>query len=247
MQSVSKIVAGREQYPWCESLCDARDLGAFWMSRAFVHPWAAQKPSLKLQLSFGIAAPKETTHAWLIHHRTSPFSRLEQHASSPLPKHHSLDPSGNIRSSHDVLQRACVLATVSTHASLMLCTGHNSRLDHHYGEMPQRTTSIMGSQAAAAASLRNEHSGLELERFKLERARTKSEELRMQLQLKDSDNSKLSKGQRAAGLSRKVSTLHLLQPVASMRCFHNRCDYYRQTCSGTMTVNFRLEEDMLRP
>ena len=39
---------------------------------------------------------------------------------------------------------------------------------------PQRMTSIMGSQAAAAASLRNEHRELELERIKLERARIKT-------------------------------------------------------------------------
>ena len=65
----------------------------------------------------------------------------------------------------------------------------------------------------------------------------------MQLQLKDSDDSNLSKGQRAFGLSRKVSTLH----VASMSYLHNRYDYYRQTCLGIMTMDFRLEEDMLRP
>ena len=49
-------------------------------------------------------------------------------------------------------------------------------------------------------------------------ARIKSEILLMQLQLKESDDSNLGKGQCAAGLSKKVSTHHL----ASMRDLHNR-------------------------
>ena len=76
---------------------------------------------------------------------------------------------------------------------------------------PQRTTSTIGSQAAAAASLRNEQRELELERMKLDRARIENDNLRMQLQLREPSGTALSKGRRGAGISRKVRTAHLMQ------------------------------------
>ena len=103
---------------------------------------------------------------------------------------------------------------------------------------PQQTTSTIGGQAVAAAKMLSRCQELQLEKIRLERVRIGIEIVNKQLQLKESDDSNLSKGQSAAGRSKQVSSPIL----ASTMNLHNCCDYCTVTCSG-----FRLEEDVLRP
>ena len=90
--------------------------------------------------------------------------------------------------------------------------------------------------------MRNRCQELQLEKIRLERVRINLEIVNKQLQLKESDDSNLSKGQSAVGRSKKVIT-PILASTINLR---NRCDYCRVTCSGFRTKYFRLEEDVSR-
>lgn len=82
---------------------------------------------------------------------------------------------------------------------------------------PQQTTSTIGGQAVAAAKMRGRCQELQLETVRLERVKLEIELVNKQLQLKESNGSNLSKGQSAAGRSRKVITPIIASTINLLR------------------------------